>query len=76
MPCEWSQLMRKLDDRTAPESNIPRERIGGDETHGETKPDLIIRCDDLTVDLTGLFWTKGFDRNRLGKEPCHAEEEV
>ena len=28
------------------------------------------------ADLTGLFWTKRFERNCLGKELGHAEEEV
>ena len=28
------------------------------------------------LDLTGSFWTKRFVRNRVGKEPSHAEEEV
>jgi hypothetical protein len=28
------------------------------------------------LDLTGSFCTKRFDRNRLGKELCHTEEEV
>ena len=28
-----------------------------------------------TTDLTGSFWTKRFVRNRVGKEPSHAEEE-
>jgi len=27
-------------------------------------------------DLTGFFWTKRIVRNSLGKEECHAEEEV
>ena len=28
------------------------------------------------VDLNGLFWTKRFERNWLGKELGHAEEKV
>ena len=30
----------------------------------------------LMFDLTELFWTKRFERNCLGKELGHAEEEV
>ena len=30
----------------------------------------------VSRDLTGFFWTKRIVRNSLGKEECHAEEEV